>query len=138
MVNDLKLTHKRDMAKLRNRMDGDDRFFGSHQIKKIRTRERDIPEWTLNDADVRKVLLRAFPGLRKKKSVARSAGRWLRLIHLYYRMQMPNSQVAKEMKESLSAIKSMLVSIRRVARGRRADNGKLRSARLRGRPKKSK
>jgi hypothetical protein len=113
---------KKDMARLRRRMDGDDRFMGAHQIKKIRTREREIPEWTLDDAEVRKVLLRAFPGLRTSQKQAIRAGRWMRLIHLFYRVQLSNSQVAREMGESLNATKMTLKSIRRVARGQRADN----------------
>ena len=136
MASDLKTTRKKDMARLRRRMDGDDNFMSAHQIKKIRTREREIPAWTLNDKEVRKVLLRAFPKLHKTAVSKVSAGRWMRLIHLYYRVQMPNSQVAKEMGETLSAIKTMLRSIRRVAKGQRSDNKGQRSLKPRGRPRK--
>jgi hypothetical protein len=136
MASDLKITRKKDMAKLRGKMDGDDRFFGSHQIKKIRTRERDIPAWALNDKEVRKVLLRAFPKLHTNKASSDKAGRWMRLIHLYYRVQMSNSQVAKEMDMTLSAVKSMIINIRRVAKGQRADTRGPRSTHPRGRPKK--
>jgi hypothetical protein len=122
MVSDSNTTRKKDMDKLRRRLDGDDRFFGSHQIKKIRTRERDIPTWTLNDKEVRKILLRVFPLLKTHPASQRMAGRWSRIIHLYYRVQMSNSQVAKEMGMTLNALKMVLKSIRRVAKGRRADN----------------
>lgn len=122
MAGDIKTMHKKDMAKLRSRMDGDDRFFGSHQIKKVRTREREIPEWTLDDKEVRKVLLRGFPSLHKTDAAKKGAGRWMRLIHLYYRVQMPIQQVAKEMGLNKNATKMLLKSIRRVARGQRADN----------------
>lgn len=139
MATDQKTVRKKDMQRLRHKLDGDDGFMRAHQIKKIRTRERDIPAWTLNDAEVRKVLLRAFPSMRnsrvsiplrpsKKKSrqasrsIAQRAGRWMRIIHLYYRVQMSNSQIAKEMNEKLNAVKMTLKSIRRVARGQRTDN----------------
>lgn len=152
MASDPKLTRRKDMQKLRRRMDGDDGFMNAHQIKKIRTREREIPAWTLNDKEIRKVLLRAFPGLyrnysSKPKRVGRSrqasrtlaqrAGRWTRIIHLYYRVQMSNSQVAKEMGETLNAIKMTLKSIRRVANGRRANNVAPLGLTPRGRPRKN-
>jgi DNA-directed RNA polymerase specialized sigma24 family protein len=122
MAIDQKTTRKKDMAKLRRRIDGDDNFMSAHQIKKIRTRERDIPAWTLNNKEVQKVLLRAFPNLQNSRRMAARAGRWMRLIHLYYRVQMSNSQVAKEMGVNLNTVKMALKAIRRVARGRRADN----------------
>jgi hypothetical protein len=135
MASDLKTIRKKDMQRLRGKVDGDDNFMSAHQIKKIRTRERVIPPWTLNDKEVRKVLLRAFPSLHTSQSAARSAGRWTRLIHLYYRVQMSNSQVAKEMGMTLNATKMALKSIRRVARGQRTDNKGPIVHQGRGRPK---
>jgi hypothetical protein len=138
MPRDIKLTRKRDMARLRGRMDGNDSFMTAHQIKKIRTREREIPLWTLNDKEVRKVLLRSFPNLRTNNKAAISAGRWMRLIHLYYRVQMSNSQVAKEMNMTLNAVKMALKGIRRVAQGRRMDNTAPLTYNGRGRPRRNK
>ena len=138
MARDIKLTRKRDMAKLRTRMDGNDGFMSAHQIKKIRTREREIPEWTLNDKEVQKVLLRSFPALRTNNKAAIRAGRWMRLIHLYYRVQMSNSQVAKEMDMTLNAVKMTLKGIRRVAQGRRFDNRCVLGLTPRGRPRRQK
>src|SRR6266851_5102223 len=123
----------RDMQKLRHKMDGDDNFMGAHQIKKIRTREREIPVWTLSNEEVQKVLLLAFPCLNTRKASRKAAGRWARIIHLYYRMQMSNSLVAKEIGVSLSTLYSSLRRIRRVAQGKLGD-GKSRSLRPRGRP----
>jgi hypothetical protein len=134
MVNDPKMTRKKDMAKLRRRIDGDDNFMTAHQIKKIRTRERSIPTWTLNNKKVQKVVLSAFPDLANPES-KRRASRWIRMIYLYYRMQMSNSQVAKEMDETLNAVKMALKGIRRVARGLRFDNRGIRGLRPRGRPR---
>lgn len=115
---------RKDMNKLRRRMDGDDGFMTAHQIKKIRTRERKIPAWTLNDKEVQTVLLRAFPTLHKNRKVAKRAGRWARIIHLYYRVQMPINLLAREMGMTKGSTKMMLVSIRRVAQGKRSDTGK--------------
>ncbi len=131
MASDKKTIRRKDMQKLRRKMDGDDGFMSAHQIKKIRTREREIPAWTLNDKEVQKVLLRAFPGLHKNPSITKRAGRWARIIHLYYRVQMSNSQVAKEMGGTLSSIKTLLRSIRRVAQNKRARDAKPRGLRPR-------
>lgn len=135
MKSDPKMTRRKDMARLRKKMDGNEGFMSAHQIKTIRTRERDIPSWALNDKEVRTVLLRSFPKLRTNNRQAIHAGRWMRLIHLYYRVQMSNSQVAKEMGMTLNAVKMALKSIRRVARGQRTDNVCRLGLTPRGRPK---
>jgi hypothetical protein len=138
MARDIKLTRNKDMIKLRRRMDVNDNFMNAFQITKTRTMEREIPAWTLNDKEVQKVLLRAFPRLRTDNKAAICAGRWMRLIHLYYRVQMPNFQVAKEMNMSLNVVKTTLSHIRRVAKGRRADNTAPLIHTGRGRPRKNK
>jgi DNA-binding CsgD family transcriptional regulator len=127
---------KKDMARLRRRMDGSDSFMEGHQITKIRTRARAIPEWALNDEAVKTLLLRVFPKLHVRNSPsARAAGRWLRIIHLYYRAQISNTQISKEMNMTLNAVKMVLKGIRRIERGRKYDNrGPWKQAR--GRPKK--
>lgn len=130
------LTRNKDMVKLRRHLDVNDGFMSAFQITKIRTLEREIPAWTLNDKEVRKVLLRAFPKLRTNGPQAIRAGRWMRLIHLYYRVPMSNSQVAKEMDMSLNVVKKTLQHIRRVAKGRRANNTALLGLTPRGRPRK--
>jgi hypothetical protein len=138
MPRDIKLTRERDMAKLRGRVDVNDSFMNAFQIMKTRTMEREIPSWTLNDKKVQQVLLRAFPRLRTDNKAAICAGRWMRLIHLYYRVQMPNFQVAKEMNTSINVVKTTLSHIRRVAKGRRADNTAPLTHSGRGRPRKNK
>jgi hypothetical protein len=137
MINDPKTSRSRDMAKLRKRMDGDDGFMSGHQIKKIRTREREIPAWTLNDEEVRKVLLRAFPKLHTQYRDGKLAARWARIIHLYFRMQMSNSQAAKDMEMTTNAFKKAIQHIRRVARGRSSNNSGLLRARPEGRPNRN-
>jgi hypothetical protein len=113
-----------DNEALRHTVDGDDIFMSGYQIAKIRTRDRKIPEWTLNDKEVQKVLLRAFPKLHTSPKAAARAGRWARVIHLYFRMQMPDSMVANEMGIKINVLWSILIHIRRVAEGKRADNTK--------------
>lgn len=135
MKRDIKATRLKDMNKLRGRLDGNDMFMSAHQIKKVRTRERIIPPWTLSDTEVQKVLLRAFPNWRKNKTQLRRAGRWVRFIHLYYRMQLSQSQVASELGISVGYVGRIGVIMNRVFKGLRANDGDPRGLRPRGRPK---
>jgi hypothetical protein len=135
MASDPKTTRRRDMNKLRGRMDGNEGFMSAHQIKKVRTLQREIPAWTLNDKEVQKVILRSFPDFKKNRIHAARAARWVRIIHLYYRMQLPNSHVAKDMGITINVLKMALKGMRRVARGQRTDNIGPLGVRPRGRPK---
>ena len=122
MATDLKTIRKKDMQKLRGKMDGSEGFMSAHQIKKVRTREREIPEWTLNNKEVQKIILLSFPNWRTNEIQRERAGRWVMLIHLYYRARLSGTQVAQEMDTSLNVVKTLLKSIRRVSKGLRADN----------------
>jgi hypothetical protein len=126
---------RKDMAKLRTRLDGDDNFMSAHQIKKVRTRERVIVPWTLNNSEVQKVLLRVFPRLRGSYRQAQQAGRWMRVIHLYYRMQLSYSQVAAELKIKKGTVLTLIRSINRAGKNLRIDTGTQREPARRGRPK---
>ncbi len=136
-------THKQtnvDFKILRTQFGGDSQFMNAHQIRKIRTRERDIPAWTLDDAEVQKVLLRAFPKWRTNLCQRQRAARWAFIITLYFRMEKSSRQVADELRERgwLTKPKNVeltVASIRRVARGYRADNTGSRGMRSPGRPK---
>lgn len=89
----------------------------NYQITKVRKIERKIPEWTLSDKGVQRVLLLAFPNLKTSFKQSKKAGRWARIIHLYYRMKQPSQIVAKELKMKESTLKTTLRNIRRVAKG---------------------
>lgn len=123
---DIKVTRLKDMNKLRGRMDGSDMFMSAHQIKKIRTRDRVIPAWALSDTEVQKILQRSFPFWRTNKTAKARAGRWMRIIHLYYRMQMPISQVASELGTTVGVILTITRSMKRAASGLRARDGGVR------------
>lgn len=116
-----------DLAKLRKSFDGDEGFMSAHQIKKIRGRDRKIPEWALNDKEVRKLLLRCFPTLKTNQTRAERAGRWMRVIHLYYRMGLTNSQTAAEMGVSVCVVKHIVQCMTFAFKGLRARDGKPRT-----------
>ncbi len=108
---------------------------GGHQIVRLRRRTRKVPEWTRNDKQVRIVLLRAFPKLALPGKDRTRAARWMRVIHLYFRLQYTYSQVAEELTVTPGSVMSMTRSIQRVAQNRRA-NGTGQLGKKRGRPKK--
>ena len=76
-----------DLDYLRTKFDANDQFMRSgHQIKKVRQRERQTPEWAMDDAKVRVLVNFSFPKWRESKAQRMRAARWVRIIHLYYRM----------------------------------------------------
>lgn len=134
-------------VELRGHMDGKDPFMtGGHQIVKIRTVQKTIPQWTKNDAKIREILLRSFPYLASNLKQRAKAARWVRAIHLYFRMGLTRGQLAEELGETLEdgtlipmkreTVKSLIRTLRRVGSGRRADGtGML--GKPKGRPKKA-
>jgi hypothetical protein len=123
---------------LRKSFDGSDPFMThGHQILKIRRSSRSVPKWTKNDKSIQEVVLRAFPKMATDPKQRGRAGRWIRVIHLYYRMKMTKTQVAAELCISPDMIHDILVRIRRVQAGVRSDNRGKHGVVPRGRPKKS-
>jgi hypothetical protein len=94
---------------------------GGHQIVRARTYKRKIPAWALNDTEVQKVLLRAFPRLATDDRQRDSAGRWITVIHWYFRLGYTRGQIADEFATTTERIKGVIRSIYRVSKGRRAD-----------------
>ena len=113
-----------DFVKLRSKLDGSDGFMEGHQITKVRAMTREIPEWSLSNAEVQRVLLTAFPNLKTRFRQGKRAGRWARIIYLYYRMNLPRQIVAKEMKMGEDTLKTTIRNISRVANGLTVMGGK--------------
>ena len=139
MQNDAKMTRKKDMKKLRRKVDAGDGFMSAHQIKTVRVLigQKDTPIWAANDAEVRKILLRSFPKLGSNKTQRQAAARWNQAIMLVYRVGMPYNHAAAEMGVTVGALRSLLRNIRRVALGLRANGSGARRGK-RGRPKNPK
>jgi len=128
----------RDFEQLRTKFDSRDGFVsGGHQIKKIRTREKEIPLWATNDKETQqKVLLRAFPKLQTDSKQRKRAARWAAVLVLFYRMNMTKSQIGAELRIGSTVVNSILQRARRVAKGISANNTGIHGRRM-GRPKKS-
>ena len=128
----------KDYQQLRTVFEGNDPFVSQgHQVTGLRRRKRPIPEWVRSNAKIREVLLRSFPMLETNLKQRGRAARWARIIHLYFRLQWTYTQVAEELEMKPENLKAMTKSIRRVARGRRADNKAQLGARRRGNPHNS-
>jgi hypothetical protein len=120
---------------LRTKIDSEDTFFTGHRIIKERRGNRPCPDWAVDSNKLRELLLRAFPKLHTNEKQRSSAGRWARVIQLYYRSQMTHGQICAELGLSLPTVASMVRSIDRAAAGKTADKAKGRKGR-RGRSKK--
>lgn len=106
-----------EMSALRKKVDGSDRFMEAHQIMKVATKDRVVPEWALNDKAVQRILLLAFPKLKTCPRQHARAGIYVRIIHLYWRMKLPLPVVAKEMKLTEMLTKRKILAITRLAGG---------------------
>ncbi len=112
-----------DFLRLRRMIDKGDRFMEAHEIKTVRglNENRALPNWVLNNSYVKTFLLRVFPRLHTNETHRKRAGRWMRVIYLYYRMRLPKRIVMKELKLTLFAFDSIVRGIDRASRGLKAN-----------------
>ena len=113
-----------EMASLRKKLDSNDGFMGGHQITKVRSMEREIPDWVFNNQEVQRVVLTTFPKLATRPRQRAKAAQWVRLIYLYYRMGLPMQVVARELNVDKSLVKRWLLSISRAEKGLTNADGK--------------
>lgn len=106
---------------LRTILDADDAFLSGHQIMKLRRQKRPAPEWARHSRQVRGILLRSFPRLDSDPRQRVRAGRWARIIHLYFVLGHTYSEVAEELREGVQSVRSSIQHISNASRGRRAN-----------------
>jgi hypothetical protein len=123
-------------SELRTVMDGSDPFMtDGHQIISPRSDSRKkVPAWSKDDDAVKKLLLCSFPKLKTNIKHRAGAARWMRIIHMYYRVGLTVGHIAEELHAKPNVIKRVLISIRRAANGKSAAKGLARQKR--GRPAK--
>jgi len=123
---------------LRRKIDAKDPFMThGHQILKPRSDDKKgVPEWATNDQKVREIVLRAFPKFAENGRQRKAAARWIRIIHLYFRMGMTRGQVAEEMGIKPGVVKGIVEGIRQVAAGKQYHRKVDRGIKPRGRPRK--
>ncbi len=86
---------------------------GHHALKR-REHIRLIPTWTLNDGQVREVLWKVFPKHDTSARQRESAGRWLRIIYLYFRANQWAKTIAEAVGCSVRAVESVICRARKV------------------------
>ena len=125
------------------KVDSDETFFRGHRIVKSRRGDagdktgapRVCPDWAHDNVKIQGFLLRSFPKLAINAKQRKAAGRWARIIQMYFKSQMTHGQIASELGVNLNTILMLIRSIKLAARGFRADTGKARGRR--GRLRKS-
>jgi hypothetical protein len=120
--------HKRGvMAELQDLVDFGGRKVGSKgplgfQIKNVRTNyDRETPDWIRSNESIQKILLTAFPRLKTDENQRKRAGRWARVIQLYFRLGWTIGEIADEINVKQNVVSMIIRSIVRTARGERAD-----------------
>ena len=99
-------------------LDNKEQFMRSgHQILVMRSIKKTTPSWAKSDSKIQKILLRSFPKLKTDKNQALRAGKWARIIYLYFRMRQTRGQIAAEMETSYSNVNTSIRNIKRAARG---------------------
>jgi hypothetical protein len=122
---------------LRHSIDGSDPFMtnGHQVIRPRRAYKKQHLAWTKDDEKIKQILLQSFPKLQTNSRQRAAAARWLRIIHMYYRVGETIGTIALELHQKVGTIKRVLVSIKRAAKGKNTANGTDRKKR--GRPKNS-
>ena len=98
-------------------------------------RTENIPAWALNNKTVKELLLMVFPKMSSDRRQRDRAGRWARVIQIYFRAARPASETAHTLGISQKAVYDTVLRIRRAARGLRT-TGRERTAGKPGRPRR--
>lgn len=93
----------------------------SFQLCIIRRKVKPQHSWAARNDSIQRVLLTAFPKLVRNESQRRRAGRWARVIQLYFQMGLSYAEVGQEIKEKPGTVMTLIRSISRVAGGRTAN-----------------
>jgi len=95
-----------------------------YQIMKAKRPIKKVPDWVNDDDKIREILIVSFPNMKKDSREKARAGRWLRIIYLYYRRQWGRGQIAHEMKLTYHVVNRIIFRIRACAEGLRTDGKK--------------
>lgn len=120
MANNLRQTQ----SELAGMMDSKEQFMRSgHQILVERKHKKKQPKWVRSNEQIQNIILRSFPQWRTNALQAQRAGRWVRVIQLYFRMGHTHGQIAEEMGLTYKQVNDLIDHIRRAGRGLRATWG---------------
>jgi len=94
-----------------------------YQIITIRRPRKVVPEWANSNRRIQKFLLRSFPLMRMDPAQRTRAGRWARVINLYFKRQWSRGQIAEELNWTYARVDTIIRSIKRAAEGKRCKDG---------------
>jgi hypothetical protein len=115
----------KDYQRLRQEFDGSDKIINAVTVRGNGRAGHDqrvanAPEWAMNNAALRALLLRAFPRMETSPTQRARAGRWARIISLYFSQGCTALDVAMTIRYDDSRKPA------RTPQGRDATNAKLR------------
>jgi len=84
-----------------------------HRVR-TRKRERQIPAWALDDKRVRQVILKEFPKLVTNARQRALAGRWARVLYLYFRVCQWDKTIAEVAGCTVRAVEGVIRRAREV------------------------
>ena len=119
--------------------DGKDHFMTGHDVRGKPSstwskRVRSLPRWISDDKLIQELLLKVFPKLKTDSRQRERAGRWLRVIQLYFRTALPARSVAEELRISEKTVYDTELRINRAVKGLRT-TGRQKTTGKPGRPK---
>lgn len=121
---------------LRGILDSSDPFMTSgHRILKIKRPKKKSPPWVRNNESIKKFLIRVFPHMQEFSQRVR-AGKWIRVMYLYYNQNWSRGQIAAELHMTYTAVDSLIRSLKRASKGLRTDTGRPAGKPRTGRPRK--
>lgn len=128
-----------DKKSLLEVFDAKDSFMKGHDVRgkpssTFTRRSHNLPLWIRDKKAIQELLLKVFPKLRTDPRQQERAGRWARVIQLFFRFPLPARMVAGEMGISEKMVYDIALRIKRAAAGLRT-TGRPRTAGKPGRPK---
>jgi len=91
------------------------------QVGQARTYKKKWPRWVMNDPEVARVIQVAFPKWRTDERQRKGAGRWVYVLHLYYRMNYTMKDIGEELGVPTSTVRGVVQRAKLVSLGRRSN-----------------
>lgn len=107
---------------LREKFDATTDATKGYQIRRFYKRRKTTPAWAEDDQKVRELLLSVFPKMNVRKKDRLRAGRWMRVIYLYYRRHWTRGQIAAEMGLTYWTVNRLLSRIATASKKMEADS----------------
>jgi hypothetical protein len=91
------------------------------QILTASEEEIEFPEWAKTDEGIRNIISTAFPKMNSSALQRSRAGRWARVLYLYYKLRWSFSDIAEEMNVETKVVRNILWRSVLVGQGKKAN-----------------